>query len=223
MPSLRARNSAWLVAERLPDPPLLGIFNEQHATAAFVGAAIAGGARWLSLRAPDLTTAQRLALLAPLKPICNAAGAVLSVHADIDTAAALGLPAIHLPRDGDPRAVRERLGGTVLIGVSAHDCAEAMAAAGRSADYVTLSPLFETASKPGYAPSLSAADFRAIAAALPIPVLALGGIDLAERVAYAVSLGAAGVAVMGALGRHADPCVGIGNLLAGLTRVRGSP
>lgn len=222
MPSPQARNSASLVANPLPEPPLLAILNEANGSAAYARAVIGGGARWLSLRTPDWDTAQRVSWLTALAPICAAAGAVLSVHADIDAAAETGLSAIHLPRDGDPAAARQRLGGTTLIGLSAHDRAEAASAAQRGADYVTLSPLFESVSKPGYKPALSHETFRAIATALPIPVIALGGIDTAERAAHAVTAGAVGIAVMGALARHADPCAGTENLLAGLRRARGS-
>ena len=76
------------------------------------------------------------------------------------------------------RAARERL-ADAIIGVSAHSLADVAAAAATGADYVTLSPIFLTESKPGYGPALGIESLRT-AAALGIPVLALAGVDCSD-------------------------------------------
>jgi hypothetical protein len=70
-------------------------------------------------------------------------------------------------------------------------------------DYVTLSPVFPTATKPGYGPALGPAGAARVAG--PVPWLALGGIDSPSRAAACAGAGAAGIAVLGAVMRASDP------------------
>jgi thiamine-phosphate pyrophosphorylase len=72
------------------------------------------------------------------------------------------------------------------------------------ADYVTISPIFLTDSKPGYGPALGLDGLRAAVAAAPGPVVALAGIG-ATNAAACVAAGASGVAVMGEIMRAGDP------------------
>ncbi len=183
----------------LPAPPVLVITDCTQAARPLTDIAatlFAGGLRWLSLRDKDLPAGQRLALARALVALGKPFGATVTVHGNIDLALAAGAAGVHLGRDGDPAAARDRLGPAALIGVSAHDRVSAEAAARRGADYVTLSPIFLTASKPGYGPALGPTGLAAIAAATPIPVIALGGVDLANAAACRHA-GAAGVALMG--------------------------
>src|SRR4029079_11379352 len=89
---------------------------------------------------------------------------------------------------------------------------EVLHAAAEGCDYVTLSPVAPTRSKPGYGPSLGAAGFgRVLALAqagrararLPA-VFALGGIDEHNAASF-LQAGAHGVAVMGSVMRSPDP------------------
>jgi thiamine-phosphate pyrophosphorylase len=100
-----------------------------------------------------------------------------------------------LAANGSIAAARARLGAHALIGVSAHGDADVAAAAAAGADYATLSPIFATASKPGYGPELGVAALTR-AARHGLPILALGGVT-AERVDECLRAGAAGIAVMG--------------------------
>jgi thiamine-phosphate pyrophosphorylase len=119
---------------------------------------------------------------------------------------------VHLPSDGDPGAARVRL-PHALIGASAHSAGEAAARLRAGADYVTLSPVFLTASKPGYGPALGLDGLAAAAAAAPGPVLALGGITLANA-ALCRAAGAAGIAVMGEIMRADDPQATVADLIS---------
>ena len=144
----------------------------------------------------------------------------LSVSADIALAAELGA-SIHLQSAAAVGAARQRCGAGALIGVSAHSLDEAASAADAGADYVTLSPIFPTDSKPGYGPALGVAAIAAAAAAAAaagrgMPVLALGGIA-AGKVGACLGAGAGGIAVMGEVMRSADPCRAVGILLAACT------
>ncbi len=173
-----------------------------------VAAALRGGGRWFLLREPDLSSPERLSLAKTLAALCAPYGARLFISADLEAAATAQASGIHLPqRLAQPKAIataRARLGPDALIGVSAHSHAEATTAQHAGADYVTLSPVFLTDSKPGYGPALGQDGFRAMSAGLKIPSLALGGIG-PETIPDMRTAGAAGVAVMGGVMRAGDP------------------
>jgi thiamine-phosphate pyrophosphorylase len=98
---------------------------------------------------------------------------------------------------------RTRLGPAALIGFSAHQVDELGPARTAGADYATLSPIFPSASKPGYGPALGLAAIRDGAAA-GLPLYALGGVGAANA-AQCLAAGADGIAVMGEVMRATDP------------------
>jgi thiamine-phosphate pyrophosphorylase len=119
--------------------------------------------------------------------------AVLLVNGRADLALAAGADGVHLPADGVPAgAVRARFGSGLLIGVSTHRPEEVERARRDGADYVVFGPVYPTPAKAGFG---KPAGPRALAraAALGIPVYALGGVTL-ERFAEVAAAGAAGVA-----------------------------
>ncbi|MCY4036738.1 MAG: thiamine phosphate synthase, partial [bacterium] len=99
-----------------------------------------------------------------------------------------------------------------IVGRSCHGLDEVRQAEREGADYVTISPVFESESKPGYGPPLGLGGLGRIARKAHVPVYALGGIDLG-RVAACRDAGAAGVAVQGAVARSADPQAVVAALL----------
>lgn len=141
--------------------------------------------------------------------LVRAAGGKLTVGGDIDLAAALGADGVHLGggRSASVAAARDRLGADAWVGVSAHGGGEVVQAAEAGADYATLSPIFATASKPGYGPALGPDALRA-ASRSGFPVLALGGIG-PDTLPACREAGAAGVAVMGLPMRAPDPAAAV--------------
>jgi thiamine-phosphate pyrophosphorylase len=191
----------------LPEPPVL-VITDRHQSRmplpALAEAVFEGGGRWLLLRDKDLARAARLALARHLVEIAAPFGARVLVSGDVAVAVEASAAGVHLPREGDPRAARAALGPAALIGVSAHDLGEIERAAAAGADYATLSPIFTSPSKPGYGPALGSGALTEAAAAVAMPVLALGGVT-SERVGECLEAGAAGVAVMGAVVGAEDP------------------
>jgi thiamine-phosphate pyrophosphorylase len=191
----------------LPAPPLLVISDRSQARRPLLDvarAAFAGGCRWFSLREKNLPAGERVRLLAALVELGHRFDAVVTAHEDIDAVVASGADGVHLPGGGDPDAARARL-PRGLVGVSAHSAAEAALRLRAGADYVTVSPIFLTTSKPGYGPALGIDGLaRAVAAAGPGPVMALGGVT-ADNAARCRAAGAAGIAVMGEVMRADDP------------------
>ncbi len=164
--------------------------------ASVVDDAVSAGARWVWFRDKDLERQERLALA---RQILAAIGgrAVMTVGSDIGLAMELGLKAVHLSMAADVAEARQNLGAQALIGLSAHSLDDVARAKAMGADYITLSPIFETMSKPGYGPCLGLGILRA-ATALGIPIIALGGIN-PELVKAVMDEGVDGVAVMGGI------------------------
>jgi thiamine-phosphate pyrophosphorylase len=202
----------------LPSPPLLVISDRGQAhqpLAEIAAAAFAGGCRWFSLREKDLPAPERRALLAELVVLGRRYGAIVGIHDDIDAVLAAGAGAVHLPRGSDLAAARQRLPDG-LIGVSAHSPAEAAAQLRAGADYVTLSPIFLTDSKPGYGPALGLDGLTRAVALTDGPIVALAGITSANA-ASCLKAGASGIAVMGEVMRADDPETVVQELLRAIS------
>jgi thiamine-phosphate pyrophosphorylase len=133
-----------------------------------------------------------------------AAGAELIVASDPELARHLGASTVHL-------AAADPWPDSFATGRSCHDAAELADAAARGAAYATLSPIFESPSKPGYGPALGPDALRDA----PLPVLALGGVD-PTNAAACLAAGAAGVAVMGGVMGADDPEAAVRDLLTAL-------
>jgi thiamine-phosphate pyrophosphorylase len=167
-----------------------------------VAAAVAGGARWVLLREKDLPRPERAALAEALRAVLAPAGGRLIV-AGPDP---LGGDAIHLSA-ADPASR-----GCGLVGRSCHSAAELDRLT--SEDYVTLSPVYASASKPGYGPPMGPESLGTLCRRTDRPVLALGGIETPAQATACLAAGAAGVAVMGAVMRAADPASVVAELCA---------
>jgi thiamine-phosphate pyrophosphorylase len=204
----------------LPAPPVLLITDRRQAQqplAEVVAAALEAGCRWVSVREKDLAAPQQVALAREIVGVAEPFAACVLLHGDPRLAAEAGCAGVHLPADGDVKAARTLLRPGAWVSISTHGIEEALAAADAGADAVTLSPIFASASKPGYGPALGLERLSEVAARSPILVIALGGIEDAEHVRACLAAGAAAVAVMGAPMRAADPA----GLLARLIGVTG--
>jgi thiamine-phosphate pyrophosphorylase len=201
----------------LPQAPLLVISDRSQARRPILeiaAAVFAGGGRWFSLREKDLPAEERRALLGKLVALGRRYGATVTAHDDIAAVLATGADGVHLPGGGDPAAARRRL-PQGLIGVSTHSAAEAAAMLRAGADYVTLSPIFLTDSKPEYGPALGLDTLAAAAAATPGPIIALAGIT-PDNAASCLAAGSRGIAVMGEVMRAVAPEEIVSRLIAAL-------
>ncbi|MDQ7029286.1 MAG: thiamine phosphate synthase [Ardenticatenia bacterium] len=186
---------------RLPEPPLLVITARaftRRPIRAVVAHVFAGGCRWLMVREKDLSDRALAGMVRDFLEMARPYQALVTVNGNVDVAADVGAHGVHLQHADHVTPARRRLGKRALIGVSAHSLSEAHEAARAGADYITLSPIFASISKPGYGPTGDEGLdlLRAVVRAIPTPVMALGGIT-AENAARCLEAGAAGVAVLG--------------------------
>ncbi|WP_238425606.1 thiamine phosphate synthase, partial [Micromonospora parastrephiae] len=84
------------------------------------------------------------------------------------------------------------------------------------ASYLGVGPCHATSTKPGLPDPIGPAGVRAVADAVDVPVVAIGGVT-AARVPALRAAGAYGVAVVGAVSAAADPARATAELLRALT------
>ncbi len=165
--------------------------------------AVDGGANVVQLREKDLPGGELYELAITLRAVLRGR-ALFLVNERVDVALASGADGVHLPERGLPgKAIREIVGEACIIGRSVHGVEAALRAEQDGADFVEAGNVYETASKPG-APAAGVDLVRAVAEAVRIPVVAVGGIT-AERAAEVIAAGADGVAVIGAIMDGEDP------------------
>ena len=166
---------------------------------AAVEAAVSGGANAVQLREKDLADGDLLALARRLRQVTQGRS-LLIVNGPLDVALAAGADGVHLP-EGAPMHLRPRKG--FLVGRSVHSAEAARRVVAEGADYLIAGPVYETRSHAGFQPA-GLALIEEIAAAVGVPVLAIGGVT-AERVGEVVRAGAAGVSVISAIFAPPDP------------------
>lgn len=191
---------------RLPPAPLLYVIVDPDTCAGrgvvdVARAAEAGGAGLIQLRsknagARDLIDAARALKAALTVPVI--------VNDRADVALAAGADGAHLGQgDLPPAAARAILGPGAIIGATAFVPAHMAALDPQVVDYAGTGPVFPTPTKLDK-PVLGVAEFAALARLSPVPVVAIGGIA-EKNAAPPMAAGAAGVAVMRAVGQAPDP------------------
>ena len=113
--------------------------------------------------------------------------------------------------------VRGMIGLDKLIGFSSHSLKDAKRAENSGADYVTVSPIFDTANKDYFIKPLGVDEIKKIKAQIDIPVIALGGIN-ENNVCDILGTGADGIAVISAIIQSENPRQSADRLYREITR-----
>jgi thiamine-phosphate diphosphorylase len=172
-------------------------------------AAVEGGATAVQLRAPELSDDRLLPLAAVLARTCGEAGVLFLVNDRIEVAIRCDAAGAHVGQDENLEEARGRLGPERILGVSVGDGDEAKAAEAAGADYLGVT-VWETATKPEAVP-IGLDGVRAVSDATALPVVGIGGIDIANA-RDVLAAGAAGIAVIGAVATADDPTVAVREL-----------
>ena len=163
-----------------------------------VAQAIDGGATFVQLREKCLDEHDLLAEAEELSALCHFRHVPFVIDDNVEVALAAGADGVHVGQsDMAAKRARALLGPDKILGVSAHNAAEALAAQADGAAFVTGTKLD--------AHPVTAETMRAVTAAVNIPVVAIGGIDAANLLQLQ-GRGLAGVAVVSAIFAQADPC-----------------
>lgn len=157
--------------------------------------ALAGGVTLVQYRAKNADGGTMYKEALQLKVLCDKYHVPLIINDRLDIAQAIGAAGVHLGQDDLPCAVaRQILGDAYIIGVSAHNPAEALQAEHDGADYLGCGAVYGTATKHDVA-KLGIANLCAIRAAVKIPIVGIGGINLGNY-AEVLSTGADGAAIV---------------------------
>lgn len=179
-----------------------------------VEAALAAGARVIQLRDKNATARELYQQASELLPLVHGHLGFLVVNDRIDVALAAGADGVHLGPDDIPVATARRIAPPdFLIGASTDDPQRARELEQHGASYIGCGAVFGTSTKDVGKERIGPERVREVAAAVRIPVVAIGGIT-PDNVAQLGGTGAAGVAVVGAVMSAPDPADAVRRLLA---------
>ena len=157
-----------------------------------VEAAVASGVDWIQIREKDLSGRDyawltREALHPAAKhEASNGAPAHILVNDRLDVALSERAGGVHLGAKSLPLLEAQRLvkncgeGEDFVIGVSCHSLEAAKSAANDGADYLFFGPIFNTPSKAAFGAPQGVERLAEVCRAVSVPVLAIGGITLAN-------------------------------------------
>jgi thiamine-phosphate pyrophosphorylase len=151
--------------------------------------AVAGGATVVQLRRKGASTDELVEIGRPFRDLDG----TFVVNDDVEAAVQLDADGVHLGRE-DAGAERA-LDAGLMLGLSAASVDQALAAERRGAAYIGAGPVWATPSKLDANPPIGLEGLGKICAAVGIPVVAIGGIDVTNA-ADCIRTGAAGVAVI---------------------------
>lgn len=157
--------------------------------------ALEGGVTLVQYRAKTASSAEMYAEALQLKALCDSFNVPLIINDRLDIAMAVGAAGVHLGQDDLPcAAARKILGEDYIIGVSAHNPAEAKAALQSGADYLGCGAVFGTATKADVQ-KLGTEGLAAICKAKGLPVVGIGGVT-ADNYREVRAAGADGAAIV---------------------------
>lgn len=190
-----------------------------------VTAAVMAGAQVVQVRAKGCGDRALYDFARRVVEICLPQGATCIVDDRVDIAMSVGAAGTHLGAGDLPLAVARSLAGPDhLLGGTARTAGSAIELVEAGADYLGAGPAYPTTTKTGLPPALGPAGIAAVASAVDVPVIAIGGITLA-KIPPLLGTGALGVAVVSAVSDAPDPAAATRRLLAALavTRPRTGP
>ncbi len=160
--------------------------------------ALKGGVTLVQLREKGLEAEQFLQEARQIQQLCRRFGVPLIINDSIEVALAVDADGVHLGQDDANAAqARQLLGKDKIIGVSAHNVQEALQAVQDGADYLGSGAVFGSGTKTNVS-TLPMQTLREICSAVPIPVVAIGGIT-EQNLQQLSGSGIAGAAVVSAI------------------------
>jgi len=164
-----------------------------------VGSAIRAGVKIIQYREKDLTTREMIDEAVKISQLCRENDVLFIINDRVDIALAVDADGVHLGNEDMPyEAARIILGNTKIIGLTVHDVGEAIEAERIGADYIGISPIFETTTKPDAGTPAGIDLIKYIKKAVKIPFVAIGGINQ-DNIKSVLEAGARSIAVISAI------------------------
>lgn len=152
------------------------------------------GVTLVQLREKEVSTRRFYELAVKVKAVTDAYQIPLIINDRVDICLAVDAAGVHIGDDELPVAlVRKLVGSAKIVGVSAKTVARGVEAENEGADYLGVGAIFPTTTKDS--PLTSLQTLSEIAAAVTIPVVAIGGIK-EENIEQLMGTGVAGVSLV---------------------------
>ncbi len=178
----------------------------RHGMLETVEAAVAGGATIVQYRSTNPDAGTCYAEAKPIADFLRSRGVTFIVNNRIDLALALDADGVHIgQRDLPVPLARKLIGEEKILGLSVSNQAQLDAVDPALVDYLGMGPVFPTVSKKNAPPDLGVENFAKLAAQSPLPVVAIGGLNVARARLVRATGTVAGIAVVSAICGADDP------------------
>jgi thiamine-phosphate diphosphorylase len=190
----------------------------RHGLLETVRDAVRGGVSVVQLRDKTATTSALVEMGLDLAAVLADTGVPLVVNDNVEAAIAIGADGVHVGQ-GDMKVeeVRRLVGPDMILGLSCETVEDAIQAPADLVDYIGVSPVFATPTKTDHSLAVGIDGLRAIAAATPLPKVAIGGLKSLHFKAIFEN-GADGVAVVSAICGQPDVAAAASALSAEIAR-----
>lgn len=185
-----------------------------------VESAIQGGVNLVQLREKNIAIKAFLQLGERLKEILKSYKVPLIINDRIDIALLLDADGVHLGQSDMPyKIARKILGPNKIIGLTINTFAQAEQAESWDVNYLGISPIFNTNTKPDVGTSWSLRDLKSLRTLSRHVLIGIGGINVGN-VCTVMSTGLNGIAVVSAICAAPDPKMSALQLLQKMESVK---
>jgi len=162
-----------------------------------VKGALEGGATAIQLRLKGVPTREMIQLGREIRKLTEDYDALYIVNDRVDVALAVDADGVHVGQGDMPVEIVKEMAPNLIVGVSASNLGEALQGEKAGADYIGAGSVFPTRTKED-AKLLGLEGLKEIVRNVPIPVVAIGGINHGN-VKKVLKVGVDGVAVISAI------------------------
>ncbi len=164
-----------------------------------VKSALRAGVKIIQYRDKNKNTKEMIEEAGKICGLCRKKGALLIINDRVDVALAVDSDGVHLGSEDMPyRTARKILGDNRIIGLTVHNTEEAIAAERAGADYIGVSPVFNTSTKPDAGVPGGLKLIREAKEKIKISFVAIGGIN-ETNIADVIAAGTKSAAIISAI------------------------
>ncbi|MDD5601298.1 MAG: thiamine phosphate synthase [Actinomycetota bacterium] len=164
-----------------------------------VKAALKAGVKIIQYREKEKNTAEMIKEAQKIAKLCKENNALFIINDRVDVALTVDADGVHLGDDDMPcHIARKILGNNKIIGLTVHNIKEAIEAERAGADYIGLSPIFETLTKSDAGMPAGLEFIKEVKEKIKIPFVAIGGIN-ETNIEEVIRAGAKSTAIISAI------------------------
>ncbi len=164
-----------------------------------VTSAISAGVKIVQYREKEFGFDEQVGEARELRRVTKEKGVLLIINDDVEIALEVEADGVHIGQDDTSYAeARKVLGSGKIIGVTVHNVSEAVLAEKMGADYLGVSPIFDTTTKLDAGKGSGVELIQRVKKAVRLPIIAIGGINY-NNLEEVMGAGADGAVAMSAI------------------------